>query len=458
MKKTNKHYQKKSAYEIKQNTSYFVKNRLPAFVLAGFMIFWTIASIFGIIAYCKQDKKESTLNIVGANADTVNNYGYKDNWEIPLNAFVGMQLLDFTVGDCPYLIFGQDVVDGSYIYLATKHEYEDYILNGEKDGLVSLKPPAGSSSTDGDFSLTGFTVDGITTLDCYYWASGVFDIDTVSRNAYYYYPYSVEYDYEYYDVESCIVKINLVLAYGGYNPIQYQSFYFEIEFESVFSGSSNGGYCPYFNEIMYTYTTADLGVDQFNNTVYKDMAVNYYWSEVDRLDLANLREQYESLENRYNELVANSGRETELLNSKVQELTAEVERLRGLINIRDKTISDLVGDITENKNEYESLVSQLRTTISELERTIAQKDVQINSNYEEGKKVGYNNGYNKGFNDGVANANNYSFEGLLSAVFDVPIRTFTSLFDFDLLGVNLASFFFSLLTACVIIAVIRWIL
>lgn len=61
----------------------------------------------------------------------------------------------------------------------------------------------------------------------------------------------------------------------------------------------------------------------------------------------------------------------------------------------------------------------------------------------------------QGYNYGVEQSKVYTFEKLLTNVIDVPIRAFTSLFEFDILGVNLAGFFFGLLSVCAVIAVIK---
>ncbi len=76
-----------------------------------------------------------------------------------------------------------------------------------------------------------------------------------------------------------------------------------------------------------------------------------------------------------------------------------------------------------------------------------------NSLYEDGYKNGYAIGYDKGVIE--ADNNPYSFTKLFSAVLDVPVRVFTSLFDFNVLGVNLSSFFFSLLSVCFVLVVIK---
>lgn len=82
-----------------------------------------------------------------------------------------------------------------------------------------------------------------------------------------------------------------------------------------------------------------------------------------------------------------------------------------------------------------------------------------NSGYNQGtqdvSQSQYNAGYDYGYSQGVLEANNYSFVGLISAVIDVPIKAFTSLFNFDLLGVNMLSFVTALFTLAVIITIIK---
>lgn len=78
--------------------------------------------------------------------------------------------------------------------------------------------------------------------------------------------------------------------------------------------------------------------------------------------------------------------------------------------------------------------------------------------YDEGKALGDALGFARGYAKGVAEAGGNSFTGLISAVIDVPINAFRSLFNFDLLGFNMANFMMSLLTLGGVLAVIRLIL
>lgn len=78
--------------------------------------------------------------------------------------------------------------------------------------------------------------------------------------------------------------------------------------------------------------------------------------------------------------------------------------------------------------------------------------------YTQGYNVGKNDGYNLGYNTALNNRDIYTFDNLLSAVIDVPVRTFTSLFNFEILGVNLSGFFLGLLTCCIVITIVRLLL
>ena len=75
--------------------------------------------------------------------------------------------------------------------------------------------------------------------------------------------------------------------------------------------------------------------------------------------------------------------------------------------------------------------------------------------YTNGYNVGKTEGYNTGYNAGAAAGNDYTFVRLLTAVVDAPIQAFSGLMDFTILGINMKSFYLSLLTACVMITMIK---
>lgn len=70
--------------------------------------------------------------------------------------------------------------------------------------------------------------------------------------------------------------------------------------------------------------------------------------------------------------------------------------------------------------------------------------------------LGKNNGYNNGYAAGVAAGGNNNFMSLITAVVDAPIKAFTSLLDFDILGYNMKDLALALLTAGLLVAAIRF--
>lgn len=76
--------------------------------------------------------------------------------------------------------------------------------------------------------------------------------------------------------------------------------------------------------------------------------------------------------------------------------------------------------------------------------------------YDNGYVDGYENGYNAGYADGYyADTGHYGFTELITAVIDVPIRTLSSLFNFNVLGVNMLDFIYSILTILCVVAVVK---
>lgn len=80
-------------------------------------------------------------------------------------------------------------------------------------------------------------------------------------------------------------------------------------------------------------------------------------------------------------------------------------------------------------------------------------DLYTSDQYHNNYLTGYRVGFSEGKTDGLTTT--YSFKNLIFAVVDVPVQTVRSLFNFDLLGFNLFNFFAALLTACVLILLIK---
>lgn len=73
-----------------------------------------------------------------------------------------------------------------------------------------------------------------------------------------------------------------------------------------------------------------------------------------------------------------------------------------------------------------------------------------NTGYNDGKIVGYNEGYKAGIDVGEL-----TFTGLITAVVDAPVSVFASMFNFEVLGVNLLNFLTSILSVMIVFAVVK---
>lgn len=77
---------------------------------------------------------------------------------------------------------------------------------------------------------------------------------------------------------------------------------------------------------------------------------------------------------------------------------------------------------------------------------------KYNDGYSAGKVAGYNDGYIAGKDV----SDNYTFLGLIGAVFDAPIEAFKGLFNFEILGTNMQGFVLALLTLSVLLVIIKF--
>lgn len=82
----------------------------------------------------------------------------------------------------------------------------------------------------------------------------------------------------------------------------------------------------------------------------------------------------------------------------------------------------------------------------------------INQSFADGQATGYKNGYSAGLNEGVKINENGNFNSLMTAVVDAPVTVFSKLFNFEILGVNMLTFAQSLLTLCLTVTVVRFLI
>ena len=111
-----------------------------------------------------------------------------------------------------------------------------------------------------------------------------------------------------------------------------------------------------------------------------------------------------------------------------------------------------------NADTVDSLRDQIRELQTENNQLLNQVDNAFNNGVSDGYNAGYKEGYETGKIAGAAGANDYSFFSLISAVVDVPVQAFSSLFNFELLGFNLLNFFLGVITVALVIKLLKWFL
>lgn len=128
--------------------------------------------------------------------------------------------------------------------------------------------------------------------------------------------------------------------------------------------------------------------------------------------------------------------------------------------------------ITKTTTTYDLIISQdqlLTNTTWGASNYINSLEVEQGTAYQVGYDKGYNDGNaNKeaygqaqkevGKQEGIAQANDYSFTSLISAVFDVPIQTLFGMLNFNILGVNVLTFITSILSIMLLVFIIKLIL
>lgn len=75
--------------------------------------------------------------------------------------------------------------------------------------------------------------------------------------------------------------------------------------------------------------------------------------------------------------------------------------------------------------------------------------------YGDGLRDGKIVGFEEGYREGLKNAKELTFRGLIFAVVDAPVQVFSSMLNFNVLGINLLGFMTSILTIMIVIAVVK---
>lgn len=484
-------------------------------LLLAFMVLWTIGSVLGGVAFVKADVPTSYAVTTDKPFDTIPNttdlYGY-DSFTMPNNSNFDkfsdkVILIDNSYFEnnttmqlfCKYssstsgtgnlsglsfrnYLTGSNYTNTFHVYVDILYQGEhyifriyDYIMNKTSDVGTFIYIPSGIITCSvGDYTIdiSLGTANPISSLaDKYIPYMKTFDYDLSYSNAYKY-GYDLGYEQGYKNgsefVYNSLLDGLFTNASTQYGLSCYSSYY-----ESMTGvGSWN---IPFTLDIspkgdIIDFSTLYSAIVQNNNTSnYKSYNVDFGSLEIDLsyplyfggitlkstiYNTSSVFRLYSSITDTY-------------YNCTFSIEDGSIIPLDNLSNIIiDKIIIDYTGNpmSTFFDGSYLQVVGQNNTPFYEA----------FNSGYykglEEAKKLDYTKAYNNGFtageqsakdywyNQGMNDANQYTFFNLIASVVDAPLSVISNFLNFDILGFNMASFFFSLMTLCIVLIVVRLVL
>lgn len=126
----------------------------------------------------------------------------------------------------------------------------------------------------------------------------------------------------------------------------------------------------------------------------------------------------------------------------------------GLANGSVQPSSELQIENSQLKKDNSTLqnqVTQLNSDYSKLQNDYNQLNSSFSGQLASEKSLSYSQGYQAG-----AATNGNTFMGLISAVIDVPIKSFINLFNVEILGYNIKDFLIAIMSLCFVAAIVRF--
>lgn len=493
---------------------YAKKENVIAFVVLVVLIaFWSLSSIFGLIAFFRTND-EGHNNTIVASAESLDGYDAINlyNGDVPsfsgLNASISKNSTGFYLYPTSnltyfwYFTFYLETLvdsfqyDSDYIYYfvanynrSTSSTYEVRYTGADGSGLLF---PADSRSGEISFRFTPNLTGGMTAISISQTSSSVGSLSFTNVGIYCL-PTASQYIPPLEDLD---------VFENSYNE-GYQA-----GLEEASSGFINGIFTKLNASLSVTYQDYYMSQADYNNEVLSNLTVNpfdytvtnsfFSFSQVGTYFENNVTyyEYFEkvswvlSFSNGYPLTrllgIVGQGVSTSFYNS----LTFTFDDGRVLLvpwNLDSLNNTYYLDSSSVNVNAYStSLVVSISSWFGgSIDGTMFSLIDDANGYYNgirEGYEEGYNNGldkgyqegfdadkaqavadaeragYNRGLEDGAERSNIYTFERLLSAVIDVPVRAFKSMFNFEILGVNLMNFAFSIMTLCFVLAIVKLIL
>lgn len=475
--KKNPNNMKKNNYNVKKTNS--SKNNILAYILLVLFIFWTIGSLCAFVLTARSCKDDS---VITASADYVQPTEYASGNLIKssdIYASGSYGQITWTVRDDGTILLN-GTTDRTHTFpVFRKYAVPSFMTVGESYTFSSNELQLNrlslvhSRTVNGTTTSTGYTVNDVTfTLEA-----------NTTYIDFYYYIYANQ------TFDNVVLKPMLNQGSVSY-PFQpnYEYFYNQGESDGYESGRADGimkGNISFLYDSTVTATYTSSGIPNFTKTgqttvvgehVYLTGVADQLLSGATgiyiRIDLSAPTLGREIYWTAYGNRSAFYDGDTPKLFTAVMSdgsrynarwYYLEDDQCYGL-QVQDVGydvyLSYLsgwyVGSLTDMKSVYfRAPDSAYRSGYDMGYNAGLEDNTRYNEAYQNGINAGYTNGYAAGKNYGIELANTYSFESLLSAVFDVPIKAFRGLTNFEILGVNLSGFYLSLLTACFVLVIVK---
>lgn len=441
-----------------------MRNKIYAYILCGLFVFWTIASVLGIVSFVRTSEKSAGVEMVMASAETID--------QIETFPQYYAKIPEGTVWSVGY---------------GTAASYHSSgRLNFERDSttffMVQIAVSFGSKNSLYSDSLLFASVYDLTVVEDFYFSVPLSDLSFTKVLLY------LNNTTTY--LTCSLTEFEVIAVNGGGGASQE-------ELDEAY----NNGYADGLDEGMgiatagFFYGAVASGTiegvtntdgDEVSDIVFSDYSLNdYIAGGINLKSLGRYLDENNNVEWSktklsillrdpvpYNEFVLRGfGVSTSFLNAVTLHAT------NGLQYSFDWVRDDLYSSYVLNRDDVVSnniLIDRIALSFG---GGVDGFDFSLYTNveYDSGFSNGYNKGYGEGemngikvgkdlgfsdgkavgYKEGVAAANDYTFDGLLTAIIDVPVQAFTSLFNFEILGVNLASFFLALLSICIVLAVVK---
>ena len=404
------------------------KERLPAFILLAFMIFWTIGSVFAVWLTYEETSDHSAMITASADEPNVPAATNKNALEIRLDGLTGYSCYASVVDSSGQPTSSNTTMLNNYII---SYYYDSNAVPYLFFYRYSRLTPANlDTGPDLVYRLPLSSVWRTTAVPSYYDSSSNYGLSVLNGSnprSVSDIPLAVSYTYFSTTVDTIAATgFTISILFGQSSNV---SSTYSVDFNFVVLGASqwhvplsNGPWTS--RRFFMTIPNAPL--------TYEDFSLSVNATVIDKLEdrivvlqdqIASLQDQIRSLETQNFNLTNNNA-----------DLVYERNQLQQSL---------------DSALEY---VAEYRAQIDELNAILSQESSEA---YNNGYSNGSRDGYQHGYDDGLAQSEQYSFTSLITSVVDVPVKTFLGLFDFELLGVNMASFFLSLLTLAAILAVVK---